>query len=398
MHAFSLRFSPDRFPVDASYMYDERRDDDMMMSAAPYVLLRGPLLITTVLTALSLPYLLELSIETLVCLALFVMGIIVTLFDVVFFAESSLRRRTAQFLDNLVLDNVLKSWFDPETGWMASIMAFWVGNATMYTLPTTDAQRIRLVQSSLWTSDEQARNILFAPGGFKVMLPETLQLWLYPNADVENECDECNVTEATETSEAETKLDNDDLDCDEHIRPLPTTNRVQHDASTQHVSHGLQSEREHTSAPSSVPAHVSPSPSLPQYPLQVMSSILKEIATDFFRKSCCTIPESTMQGLAVAASAAFALQMCKSPRSRQMVTGAIEGTAVLTFASVAVGAIAALITKSQVSQESSFLRIMKQASGFRRVQGMIAILVFWYVGRQRTKRRLSLHPNTHLRR
>ncbi len=213
-------------------MYDERRDDDMMMSAAPYVLLRGPLLITTVLTALSLPYLLELSIETLVCLALFVMGIIVTLFDVVFFAESSLRRRTAQFLDNLVLDNVLKSWFDPETGWMASIMAFWVGNATMYTLPTTDAQRIRLVQSSLWTSDEQARNILFAPGGFKVMLPETLQLWLYPNADVENECDECNVTEATETSEAETKLDNDDLDCDEHIRPLPTTNRVQHDAST----------------------------------------------------------------------------------------------------------------------------------------------------------------------
>ncbi len=374
MHAFSLRFSPDRFPVDASYMYHERRDDDRMMSAAPYVLLRGPLLITTVLTALSLPYLLELSIETLVCLALFVMGIIVTLFDVVFFAESSLRRRTAQFLDNLVLDNVLKSWFDPETGWMASIMAFWVGNATMYTLPTTDAQRIRLV-------------------------PETLQLWLYPNADVENECDECNVTEATETSEAETKLDNDDLDCDEHIRPLPTTNRVQHDASTQHVSHGLQSEREHTSAPSSVPAHVSPSPSLPQYPLQVMSSILKEIATDFFRKSCCTIPESTMQGLAVAASAAFALQMCKSPRSRQMVTGAIEGTtAVLTFASVAVGAIAALITKSQVSQESSFLRIIKQASGFRRVQGMIAILVFWYVGRQRTKRRLSLHPNTHLRR
>ena len=81
-----------------------------------------------------------------------------------------------------------------------------------------------------------------------------------------------------------------------------------------------------------------------------------------------------------------------------MVTGAIEGTAALTFASVAVGGIAALITKSQVSQESSFLRIMKQASGLRRVQGMIAVLVLWYVGRQRTNRRLSLHPNTHLRR
>ena len=133
-----------------------------------------------------------------------------------------------------------------------------------------------------------------------------------------------------------------------------------------------------------------------------MSSILKEFATDFIKKSCSTIPDSTMQGLAVAASAAFALQMYKSPRSRRLVTGAVEGTAALTFASVAVGAIAALLTKSQVSSQSSFLRIaiarLKQSSGVRRVQGMIFILVLWYVGRQRAKRGLSLHPNTHLRR
>lgn len=52
--------------------------------------------------------------------------------------------------------------------------------------------------------------------------------------------------------------------------------------------------------------------------------------------------------MAVAASAAFALQMYKSPQTRRIVTGAVEGTTALTFASVAVGAIAALVTKSRV--------------------------------------------------
>ena len=102
----------------------------------------------------------------------------------------------------------------------------------MYTLPMTDAQRIQLVQSSLWTSDEQARNILFAPGGFRVMLPETLQLWLYPNVDIENECDESNATEATEASEAETKVDGDDLDCDEQVPLLLPKENDKRDAST----------------------------------------------------------------------------------------------------------------------------------------------------------------------
>lgn len=82
----------------------------------------------------------------------------------------------------------------------------------------TNDQRIQLVQSYLWTSDEQARTILTAPGGFKVLLPESIQLWLYgsdmlnvtldasPNrkSSEENECDQSNLTEATEPSEAET--------------------------------------------------------------------------------------------------------------------------------------------------------------------------------------------------
>jgi hypothetical protein len=305
-----------------------------------------------------------------------------------------------------VLDDVLKSWFDPETGWFACWISFFIGNATMYSLPMTDEQRVRLVQSCLWTDEEQARSILTSPGGFQVMLPEKLQLWL--NGDKveeiqvssngnENECDRSNSTEETEPSEAETKATQDlDEECDEREALRSDSKR----GNAVKRRRGLETEKRTGSAAALPPPLFVQSPQVshhPQYPLDAMGTILKEMVMDFIKRICTRIPESSVQGLAVAASAAFALQMYKSPRSRRLVINAVEGTTALTFASVAVGSIAALITKARIleqsassEQQSSFFRsILAKVHGagsLRRVQGMIAVLVLWYVGRRRTDR------------
>jgi len=355
----------------------------------------------TVTAALILPYVLELSTQTLVCLILFCIGLFVTLQDALTLAEASVRRRASTFLNTVVLDDVLKSWFDPETGWVACWTCFFVGNATMYSLPMTDNQRVRLVQSCLWTSDEQAKSILTSPGGFQVMLPEKLQLWLNGDSaentraleknEEENECDRSNLTEETEPSEAETKESDKE-------RRVPSKVNVKQDAPS---GRSRATEKKDTAAPPPLVEQNSPQ-THPQYPLDAMGSILKEMAMDFIKRTCTRIPGSTVQGLAVAASTAFALQMYKSPRSRRIVTGAVEGTTALTFVSVAIGAIVALITKARVlegNQQASLIRIilakLKQAGGLRRVQGMIAVLVLWHFGRRPRGR---LQPPMHLAR
>jgi hypothetical protein len=376
------------------------------MTTAPLSLLRGPLLMATVVAALTLPYILELSPRTLACVALFATGLSITLADTIALAETTLKTKTCSFLNNIVLNDVLKSWFDPETGWVACWTAFFVGNATMYTLPMTDDQRIRLVQSSLGIRDvQEAKNILTSPGGFQVMLPENIQQWLHGNETTKDEedgnekdCDQSNQTQETEQS-SETEMRNathgdNDQYSDEQV---PFKLDSKRDAP---ASRGVKTRAGKNNAlppPSIVHNSSPPCTHPPQYPLDVMGSILKEMASDFIKRTCSSMSDSTIQRLAVTASVAFCMQMYKSPRSRRIVTGAIEGSAAFTFASVAVGAITALVTKAHFSecptspsaggQPSSLItRVrakLRQAAGVRRLQGIVAVLVLWYVGRRR---------------
>ena len=373
------------------------------MSAAPLCLLRGPLLMATVVAALTLPYLLQLSTQTLVCLGPFIAGVVITCKDVAALAEYSVRMHTATFLDNLVLNDVLKSWFDPEAGWIACWISFFLGSATMYTLPMTDDQRVRLIQSCLWTSPEQAQSILTVPGGFKCLLPDKFQFWLdgdaaeevegSPDRKNDDECDCSNKTEDTEPMSEGAKKAQVDLDTECHV---PSNVNVHRDSS---VSHCVETKKKNTGT-SLPPSSIVQSPH-PPCPLDVMRSIFKEMASDCIKQTFAKIPDSTAQGVAIVASAALALQMWKSPRSRRLVAGAVEGSVALTFVSVAMGALAAFVTKAHVlgseNQQSSFVRgivaKLKQAGCFRQVKGIIALLILSYVGRRRAR---QLEPNAHL--
>lgn len=378
------------------------------MTTAPLSLLRGPLLMATVVAALTIPYMLELSPRTLACVALFATGLWITLLDTIALAKTTLKTKACSFLNNIVLNDVLKSWFDPETGWVACWTAFFVGNATMFTLPMTDDQRIRLVQSSLGIRDvQEAKNILTSPGGFQVMLPENIQQWLHKNETAkeeeedgnEKDCDQSNQTQETEQS-SETEMRNATHDDDDEysVKQVPFKLDSKRGAP---ASRGVKTRAGKNKAlpppPSIVHNPSQPCTHPPQYPLDVMGSILKEMASDFIKRTCSSMSDSTIQRLAVTASVAFCLQMYKSPRSRRIVTGAIEGSAAFTFAGVAVGAITALVTKAQFSEcptspsaggqpsslITSVLAKLRQAAGVRRLQGIVAVLVLWYVGRRR---------------
>jgi hypothetical protein len=378
----------------------------------------------TVTAALTLPFLLQLSTETVVCLGLFAVGTVITLRDVAKFAESRVRQRTSNFLENLVLDDVMRSIFDPETGWIACWVSLFVGNASMYAMPMSSEQRVRLIQSCLWTSEEQARSILTSPGGLKVMLPEALQVWL--NRDESNLCNETlNAKEIdTDMSEHECDRSNQTEETLESCGGEPKSPRavdLEHSRPMGEVESQLESQcdvpvnRKRGLASKTIaidattrtlpPTICGPPETRPPYPLDVMGYILKEIASDIIQRTCNRIPDSAIRTLAVAASAAFALHLSYSPRARRIVAGAVEGTAALTFASVVVGAVAALVTKAHVvdngqvdgverRQVSSFLRLklvkLRQicvaGGGFRRLQGIIAVLVLLYVGKRRTGR------------
>ena len=135
-----------------------------MKESNPLTIMRGPLIIFSVVSALLAPYLAQLSWQTLGLLALFVVGLTVTLVD---FSEQ-LKGVLRQKIDAFVLDDVLKAIFDPEIGLIAATAASFVGSSAMYGLASTEDQRVRLLQSGLWLRDpEVARRVLYQPGGIK---------------------------------------------------------------------------------------------------------------------------------------------------------------------------------------------------------------------------------------
>lgn len=396
------------FPAQrARALFWMARHQKRITMTALLLFLRGPLLMVAVVSAIAMPHLLELSTRSFIFLLLFAAGLFLTAADTIALAESTLQRRVSSFLNTVVLNNVLKSWFDPETGWFACWTAFLLGNATMYALPISDDQRIRLVESSLAVSNQQAQRILTTPGGFQELLPENIQIWLNGKSVEGNETRRMEEDESKSTAENHECDQSDQTDETDPMSEAETPSRRRTDGKEENepvpCSRGLRQTRDDKNDISTPPTIVQ-HPTPPQYPIDVLGGILKETGMNIIKQACLNMSDSKIQGIAIAASAAFCLQMYKSPRSRRIVSGAIQGSAALTFASVTVGAIAALVTKARVldsplggqRQELSFLSGMlarlRQVGGVRRVQGMIAVLILWYVGRRRTK---SLQSNVH---
>lgn len=145
----------------------------------PLMLLRGPLIVFSVLSALLAPFIAQLSVETLGLLGLLLVGLGVTLWDVFSCVSQQSRSYLSHQIDKFVLDDVLKALFDPEVGLIPNCVGSFLGSSAMYSLASSDEQRVRLLQSGIWVRDpEIARNVLYQPGGIKLLFPPLVLQWL----------------------------------------------------------------------------------------------------------------------------------------------------------------------------------------------------------------------------
>ena len=82
-------------------------------------LLRGPLVASAAIVAWAAPYLATLSPRLLLCSMLVFGGLLLFFRDLLRFAETTTRTTLREMLDGLVLDDVLRTIYDPETGIVA---------------------------------------------------------------------------------------------------------------------------------------------------------------------------------------------------------------------------------------------------------------------------------------
>lgn len=145
------------------------------------LLSRGPILIGAVISSLLFPFVAEcFSTKMFVLLGIAMVGFVFFCHDLWMFATREFRFGVNRILDSIVLDDLLRAIYDPETGLVACLVATFVGASSMYALRMNPYQRTRLVQVSLdINGEEQAHTVLMEPGGCKFLLPEMVQDWLF---------------------------------------------------------------------------------------------------------------------------------------------------------------------------------------------------------------------------
>lgn len=373
----------------------------------PYTISRGPILIGSVTFVLLVPYVCALSIQTLIYIALLLFGIFITVCDAALLLENHLRNRLAEALNVIVMDDILRSIFDPELGWIACFISTFVGNATMYALPMTQDQRMRLVQSCLWTSEEQTRKFFTLPGGVKEVFPLAFREWLEGNLENEtkpptpivsnhyrNKLNLVVEVEASETSDDETS-ERDHL-VREFIHAEATCKGNSLPRGIEAFPEPKQRHR---------PQHETQSSLLPpaqifESPVDAMTSIIQDLSINAMKKACSNLPNTILSAAGIAASTGCLLHLRASPRARRIISGVVEGTASLTLASVALGAISALIAKHCLESDqlpnpqrssSSQLRFplatalakLLNKGATKQWKGAVAFIVLFLIGRVR---------------
>mmetsp|Transcript_27117 Transcript_27117/g.41027 ORF Transcript_27117/g.41027 Transcript_27117/m.41027 type:complete len:359 (-) Transcript_27117:223-1299(-) len=156
----------------------------------PLYPLRGPCIVAVVLTPWILKRALQLPAITILSGLFLIIGVILTFHDGMLFLKEKFRRQCNETLKYIVLDDVLRNIFDPQIGFIAAVVSLVVGNASVYSLNLTQEDRIRLLQSCLWTTKQDAQELLMAPGGIRLLLPDAIQQWLQPKWIIKKDKDQ----------------------------------------------------------------------------------------------------------------------------------------------------------------------------------------------------------------
>jgi hypothetical protein len=161
-----------------------------MMTAYSSLPLRGPLLVSLAVVLIVVPLMEVVSLQTFLRAILLMVACSLALYDTIFWTLRRSRVVVQKTLHHMVLDNVLCAIFHPDTGILAAIIATFLGNTAVYSLPTTPEQRVQLLSHALNGVEgegeelsSQAQRILREPGGFTQLFPNAVQNWLNDTKD-----------------------------------------------------------------------------------------------------------------------------------------------------------------------------------------------------------------------
>jgi hypothetical protein len=145
-----------------------------------FYLARGPIILVAVIVSILIPHIKEyFTLYVFLHLATASLGLVWIYRDLSTLIQSAIRSGLNLVFDKIVLDDLLRTIYDPIDGLWACTVGTYLGASSMYGLRMTEGQRTELIQSSLGLRDEsQAHTVLLEPGGCKALFPMDIQKWL----------------------------------------------------------------------------------------------------------------------------------------------------------------------------------------------------------------------------
>ena len=339
------------------------------LDAMPSQLLRGPAVLFVATSYLLFTLLLQTSKETQLCLLAIGLGTLLTVCDwaahiqqSVLALQQRLRKELHSRANAVVLDDVLRSIFAPDTGWIATICGTWIGTAGMYALPLDAEQRVRLFGSGLAEVDGtlDAREVLLRPGGLLRLLPDG---WSGGNSvgdsdDSVGERGESksdrvpiavasvgqNVRWEDEPQPVGTMDDSMEGEDDSDTADATDEGSDSSSASSAHppLHHHDADITRRSAPPTRIPRPTTTTQQQQQQqdPATVAASVLSELLGKMLDRSLASVDQTTVQTVGVASALTLALQLRRSPRARSALWTMAQGAAALGLAGTAVGALA----------------------------------------------------------
>jgi hypothetical protein len=334
------------------------------------------------------PYFLELSTNTLVHLAIAAVGVLCFFHDLISYLESQVKVTLHQFLDGLVLDDLLRAFYDPENGLISFLVGGFMGASSMYGLRLNEEQKTRLVQASLSINYDQANSLLMSPGGCKAWFPPAIQTWL------DNQTKQI---KAIEYEEVDEEASEDSIPAS----PASSDPFVQESSDSSEDNNNSSSQRgASTSSESSCKHEFSfenPPMDTPTDPLSEMFTIIRGLAFEQMKPYIQSIPESMLENVGMSAIAILGLQLGFRKRT-QSTLRFICNTA---LSGVATGAISTVVARRMILDNESFQTIIKtvtlrtwqkiksSALCRERWQSTLAMIVLLVLGRRERQRGAS---------
>lgn len=371
------------------------------------IFLRGPVIGALIVLSVLIPTLLKLSWIVLIRGALFLVAFCLAIHDGTRLLLKYSRRTLQRSIQNIVLDDVLCAIFHPQTGILSVMGGMFLGNAALYSLPTTPEQRVHLVQHALdgtgmldqnnnSNTGEKipAQEILLEPGGFLRLAPAAVQDWFRDAQERNDESDqgeepqkakvvstlhsrkreEDENSTASETSSICFCQSDNEVNAETHagsspletpVRPPPEDDTVVRKRQTvgspnwnpPHYDSQSPATRRtaSTNTTASAPRHLSPRPSHQQQhhhtlpmPHEIVGSILQDWTAEHVQRFFRGVPDGSLETICLTATTLLCLQFRYSRRARDLLWSSLQASAAVGGSTALIAAILALVTKHRV--------------------------------------------------